>query len=48
MPEVISPRAILSEFYVLSKAKSLIYSPRYLKSSIPVPNSSYVIREIAD
>ena len=42
MPEAISPIAILFETEELSKAKSEIYSPLCLKSSIPVPKSSFV------
>jgi hypothetical protein len=42
IPEAIRPIAILLEFEELSKAKSEIYSPLCLKSSIPVPKSSFV------
>jgi hypothetical protein len=48
IPDVIRPRAILSELLVLSNAKSLIYSPRYLNSSIPVLCNSLVKTCVAE
>jgi hypothetical protein len=48
IPDVIKPKAMLSEFAVLSKEKSLICSPLCLNSSMPVPRRSLVISWVAD